>query len=482
MGFLNKLFGIIENGSEHGSMVDHMLEIVHWFMAVLFVGWSIYLVVAIWKGYHKRTPKANYHGIQSHASSHIEIGVIITEIILLMGFAFPLWANRVDQFPDPDVKIKALAEQFNWQFQYAGADGKLGATDRFQISSQNPAGIDPEDPNGWDDFISGSLTLPRGKKVEINVTSKDVIHNLALPVMRIAQDADPGKESRMWFIPTKVGKSEIICGQLCGPAHGNMRSVLEIVPDDKTFATWMGEQNLFGDSPVAQEVKKKLQASGRLPVPTAPAPATEPAAAPAPAAPATPAAAPAVTPAPVAAPPAPAPAPAPAVPEPAPAAAPGAPTAAPAPAVAPAAQNPPASTAAATPAPESSDEAKIELGVIPAAMKFDKPTLTVKPGQKVTLLFKNARCPLQHNFLLVKPGKLNEVGGLGDKMLTDPQAVAKHYIPSSPEIIAHSSKLIGIGQSDLIQFTAPTEPGDYPYLCTFPAHWRLMNGVLKVAP
>ncbi|MES2709559.1 MAG: hypothetical protein V4726_23380 [Verrucomicrobiota bacterium] len=284
MGFLNKLTGIIENGSEHGPMVDHMLELVHWFMLVLGVGWGIYLVIAIWRGYHKRSPKANYHGVQSHASSHIEIGVIIVEIILLMGFAFPLWANRVDEFPNPDVKIKAFAEQFAWNFQYAGADGKLGTTDRFLISGQNPVGIDPEDPNGWDDFISGSLTLPKGGKIEINVTSKDVIHNLALPVMRIAQDADPGKESRMWFVPTKIGKSEIICGQLCGPSHGNMKSIMEIVADDKAFKGWMNEQNVFGDSPLVQDVKKKQQAnqpSAPAPGPAVPAvPATPPVEAP----------------------------------------------------------------------------------------------------------------------------------------------------------------------------------------------------------
>ena len=105
MGFLNKLFGITDPTSEHGKMVDHMLEIVHWVMAVLFIGWSIYLVITICNCYHKRNPKANYHGVQSHASSHLEIGVIITEVILLLGFAFPLWANRVDQFPDPDVKV-----------------------------------------------------------------------------------------------------------------------------------------------------------------------------------------------------------------------------------------------------------------------------------------------------------------------------------------------------------------------------------------
>jgi azurin len=115
-------------------------------------------------------------------------------------------------------------------------------------------------------------------------------------------------------------------------------------------------------------------------------------------------------------------------------------------------------------------------------MKFDKATLEVKAGAKVMLLFKNDKCPLQHNFILVNPGKMNDIGALADKMLTDPQAMAKHYTPESPEIIAHGSKLVGIGQSDLIEFTAPAAPGEYPYLCTFPGHWRLMNGVLKVIP
>ena len=143
----------------------------------------------------------------------------------------------------------------------------------------------------------------------------------------------------------------------------------------------------------------------------------------------------------------------------------------------------PAAAAPAAAAPAAAGEtAKVMLGVLPAVMKFDKATLEVKAGAKVMLLFRNEKCPLQHNFLLVKPGKLNDMGALADKMLTDPQAMAKHYTPESPEILAHSTKLIGIGQSDLIEFTAPTTPGDYPYLCTFPGHWRMMNGVLKVVP
>jgi azurin len=150
----------------------------------------------------------------------------------------------------------------------------------------------------------------------------------------------------------------------------------------------------------------------------------------------------------------------------------------------PAAPATPAPAAPATPAPAApaGEVTKIMLGVLPAVMKFDKATLEVKAGAKVMILFKNEKCPLQHNFLLTNPGKLADMGALADKMLTDPQAMAKHYTPESPEILAHSSKLIGIGQSDLIAFTAPAAPGDYPYLCTFPGHWRMMNGVLKVTP
>lgn len=143
----------------------------------------------------------------------------------------------------------------------------------------------------------------------------------------------------------------------------------------------------------------------------------------------------------------------------------------------------PAAPAAPAPAaPAAGDVVKLQLGVIPAVMQFDKKVLNVKPGQEVVLLFKNEKCPLQHNFILVNPGKMNEVGALADKMLADPKAIEKHYEPESPEILAHSNKLVGIGQFDLIKFKAPATPGDYPYLCTFPGHWRLMNGVLKVAP
>lgn len=134
------------------------------------------------------------------------------------------------------------------------------------------------------------------------------------------------------------------------------------------------------------------------------------------------------------------------------------------------------------PGEHSGETAKLVLEVVPGVMRFTPEKLSAKAGQPVMLQFRNDKCPLQHNFLLVNPGKLEEVGALADRLLTDPQALAKHYLPASPEILATSHQLVGPAESDLIGFTAPLQPGEYPFLCTFPGHWRLMHGVLVVVP
>ncbi len=226
--------------SLHGATVDAMNEFVHIFMAVLFVGWTIFFLYCLWRFWHKRNPKADYTGVRGHASTHLEVSVVIIEAILLIGFALPFWAQRVEAFPTgPDVvRIRAVAYQFGWAFHYPGPDGKFGRvhTD-FYVS--NPAGLDAEDPNGMDDIVSvGSLTMPKDRPVVIHVTSRDVIHNLSMVPLRVSQDAIPGAEYPTWFTPNKVGEWEIICGQLCGAGHGSMRALYNVVTEDE-FDQWI---------------------------------------------------------------------------------------------------------------------------------------------------------------------------------------------------------------------------------------------------
>lgn len=242
---INKLLGIPALASEHGEMVDHMLELLHWFMLVLFIGWSAFLVVVFTKFRKGKNPKADYHGVRGHATTHIEIGVVIVEIILLLGFAFPLWAERADDLPTGAnvLKMRAVGEKFVWNFQYPGSDGVLGGMSLKNLSPGNNIGRDLKDPNGKDDFVKGgTMTIPLGRPVIVEVTSKDVIHNLALVPMRMAQDATPGVRAQFWFKPTKTGKWDIICGQLCGPGHSSMKATLEVV-EQKEFDAFTKENS-----------------------------------------------------------------------------------------------------------------------------------------------------------------------------------------------------------------------------------------------
>ena len=241
MGPLNQLMGMAELASEHGEVVDQLLEFVHWFMLILGVGWCIFIGIAIWKFRRAKNPKANHYGVHNHASTHIEVGVIITEAVLLLGFAYPLWSRRVDDFPAGEdvVRVRAVGQQFFWTFHYAGADGKFGRVDPELMTANNAVGLDKEDPNAKDDFTDvNTLTLPIDKKVIVGITPKDVIHCLSIHPLRIAQDANPGSEAHVWFTAQKVGSWDIVCGQLCGSNHGIMRAQLDVIAPDK-FEEWM---------------------------------------------------------------------------------------------------------------------------------------------------------------------------------------------------------------------------------------------------
>jgi cytochrome c oxidase subunit II len=247
MGIINRLLGINEVASEHGPALDNMLEFVHWVMLILAVGWSVFIALAIWKFRKSQNPKASYHGVTNHASSHIEVAVILVECVLLLGFAYPLWIKRVDvnAYPSSDpnvVKVRAVGEKFFWTYHYPGADGQFGRIDYDTVNNGNELGIDPADPNGKDDVKSrNQLTLPVGRSVIIEISAKDVIHALHLVPLRMQHDAIPGTPASMWFRTTKeVKDSDIVCGQLCGPGHAVMVSKLNVVPE-KAFEAFLKE-------------------------------------------------------------------------------------------------------------------------------------------------------------------------------------------------------------------------------------------------
>jgi cytochrome c oxidase subunit 2 len=242
----SKLLGIPENYAAHGSQVDHMIDVVHWLMIVLFVGWTLfflYCLVRFWRG---NNPKASYQGVRGHLSTHLEVGVVVVEAVLLVGFAFPLWAERVDSWKEVQnlnpVRVRVVGWQFGWTYHYPGEDGKFGRIDPALIKGVGDIGLDLDDPNAHDDFVQPILKLPKDRPAVLNITSTDVIHNYHIVPMRIQQDAIPGREIPMWFTPIRTIETFVVCGQLCGEGHSNMLGSMEVV-DAEEYDAWAQTQS-----------------------------------------------------------------------------------------------------------------------------------------------------------------------------------------------------------------------------------------------
>lgn len=120
----------------------------------------------------------------------------------------------------------------------------------------------------------------------------------------------------------------------------------------------------------------------------------------------------------------------------------------------------------------------IILRVVKDVMKYDKPLLTAKAGSLLRIDFRNPDF-MQHNLLVLKPGTMNKVGEAADKLAQDPNGSKLQYVPKMPEVLAFTP-LVNPQGSYVLTFRIPDQPGDYPFVCTFPGHWRMMNGILRV--
>ena len=111
-------------------------------------------------------------------------------------------------------------------------------------------------------------------------------------------------------------------------------------------------------------------------------------------------------------------------------------------------------------------------------MRYDKTLLVVEAGKPVAIRLENEDA-MPHNIAILAPGSLEEVGSAAEKMPAEPDSEGRLYVPASPKVL-HATKLAAPGQSIQLAFDAPAEPGDYPYVCTFPGHWRRMTGIMTV--
>lgn len=240
-----------ESASAHGPALDQMNALVHWLMAVLFVGWGLYFIFVLFRFRSGRNPEASYTGTKSHFSTWAEGGVVLVEAILLVGFAIPAWARWVAPHPEgaDAVVVRVVGQQFAWNIHYPGADGIFGPTDVHLVDEAiNPIGLDRSGPGAADDIVSvNNLHLPVNRPATLLLSTKDVIHSFFLPPMRVKQDTIPGQEIPVHFTPTRatpadcqIGETcwEIACAQLCGLGHYRMRGFFT-VHEEGGYEAWL---------------------------------------------------------------------------------------------------------------------------------------------------------------------------------------------------------------------------------------------------
>src|SRR4051795_5367431 len=148
LDLINELIGMPPNASEHGYQIDHIIEFCHWFMGALFVGSLAFFLYCVVRYHRSRHRVADHEGVTSGISTHLEFAVVLIEAVLLVGFAIPLWAKRVNSFPDDKdaVIVHAVGQQFNWNFHLPGPDGVFGKRDVGLVSNSNALGLDSADP------------------------------------------------------------------------------------------------------------------------------------------------------------------------------------------------------------------------------------------------------------------------------------------------------------------------------------------------
>jgi cytochrome c oxidase subunit 2 len=153
------------------------------------------------------------------------MAVILVPCALILGFdlaidsvATPVWHQIKESLPPHDEVVRITGQQWAWRFTLPGPDGELDTDD--------------------DVDVVNDLHVPLNDVVEFELTSSDVIHSLYIPDFRLKQDAVPGRTIRGWFKPTREGKYEVVCAELCGFGHTMMKGSL-VVEGREAYHQWL---------------------------------------------------------------------------------------------------------------------------------------------------------------------------------------------------------------------------------------------------
>ncbi|PCI45671.1 MAG: cytochrome c oxidase subunit II [Moraxellaceae bacterium] len=226
------------------TSMDDTLVLTFWVTGVVFVLINVFMAYSIMRYRHREGHRAEYEP-ENKKLEYWLTGITTVGVIAMLAPGLATWADFV-QVPENAVEVEAVGQQWHWSFRYPGEDGVLGTVANRHVSTDNPFGMNPDDPNGQDDIlvVGNKLHLPLGQVTNLLLRSKDVLHDFAVPQFRVKMDLIPGTVTYQWFETTKIGQYEILCEELCGMGHFVMRGHV-VVEEEADYQAWIKTQPTY---------------------------------------------------------------------------------------------------------------------------------------------------------------------------------------------------------------------------------------------
>jgi cytochrome c oxidase subunit 2 len=243
---LRNTYHPVEDISTHGQAIDDQLSDTMWEAGISFLASQILLAWFIWRFSGDR-PGEKSKSFPGGAKGLVAAAIVLVgvEVFALGIFGVKAWASIYFTPPGANaMPIQVQAGQFAFYFRYPGPDGTLGPIhpDKISEANANFFGLDTtNDQDSKDDIVTAEMAIPVNREVRLLMHSKDVSHSFYVPALRIHQDFVPGLDIQLHFTATKVGKYEIVCSQLCGLGHYNMKAYLEVL-SQQDFDDWLKKQ------------------------------------------------------------------------------------------------------------------------------------------------------------------------------------------------------------------------------------------------
>jgi cytochrome c oxidase subunit II len=204
--------------SAESQQVDNLFKIMMAIGGAIFLlvqGAILYSVIRF-----RAQPNERGDGVHMHGNATLEFvwtAIPAVIVLILSILSFQVWVS-ITSAKDNELEVQVTGARFNWAFAY--------------------------DVPGEENLTVNSRVLHTyvGQPVKMVMQTQDVIHSFYVPAMRIKQDLLPGRTTEVRFTPTLAGTYPVLCAELCGAGHGDMRAEIVVHPDEATFVSWFDEE------------------------------------------------------------------------------------------------------------------------------------------------------------------------------------------------------------------------------------------------